>query len=164
MTAIANTVNPTAETTHAVSRFLADYCFMLDDGDTTRWPEYFTEDGVYSLITHESAIETGMHLLVDRGQSALKERSGYVSGYFLVHRRKTMRTLSLIAVLEETDDIVTVRSNLVVYRVGRDGASNLHGTATCHDTIAKTADGLRFVRHHVVLNESLLPGDFSDIL
>ena len=67
-------------------------------------------------------------------------------------------------VLEETDDIVTVRSNLVVYRVGRDGASNLHGTATCHDTIAKTADGLRFVRHHVVLNESLLPGDFSDIL
>ena len=37
-----------------IDDFLADYAHAIDDGEFQRWPSFFTEDGVYQVITREN--------------------------------------------------------------------------------------------------------------
>ena len=44
-----------------IEELLTDYCHTLDDGEWDQWPNFFTEDGVYKIITRAN-YDTGLPL------------------------------------------------------------------------------------------------------
>lgn len=166
MTATVRTSAPDADlaTRAMVEDFLYTYAATIDRGEAVAWPNFFTEQGTYRLMTLENVGFRSMSLFVDRGREALKERAAYIAGYWGVKQRKTLHTITNVLVTPQGDGLVTSTAYLVLYRVARDGQSAFHTCGEYHDTISVNDDGPLFVEHTVILDADTLPGDMTPLL
>jgi 3-phenylpropionate/cinnamic acid dioxygenase small subunit len=64
----------------AVEDFNAEYCAVLDDGDLSDWPEFFTEDAFYNITSREN-FDHGrpVGLVYCEGKGMLKDRALAIS-------------------------------------------------------------------------------------
>jgi anthranilate 1,2-dioxygenase small subunit len=60
---------------YRAERLIADYIGCIDDDALERWPEFFTEDGLYRIVTRENhARGLPASLLYCRGQGMMHDR------------------------------------------------------------------------------------------
>lgn len=155
-------MNETAE--NEATQHLYRYARVVDRRDYSAWRDLFLPDGEYSATTYENERDSGLLMYIDRGHQALKERTAYLLGFWTRTHYKTLHTITNVMVDSDDGATLEVNSYFTMFRTDLDGQSHLHVCGEYQDTLRRTDDGLRFARHHVVLDAETLPSDMTDVL
>jgi salicylate 5-hydroxylase small subunit len=127
----------------------SDYAMVIDSSEWERWPDFFTEDGIYRLQPRENHDQgLPLCLLAMESKAMMKDRvygvkeTLYHDPYYQRHVVGTPRVINC----HEGDEGLTVQSeaNYVVVRTKYDGESTVFNAGFYRDTIVRTSDGLKY--------------------
>jgi anthranilate 1,2-dioxygenase small subunit len=136
----------------AIGDLLAAYAEAIDDGKLELWPGFFTDDGVYQIITRESfdaGLPIGILYCDSRGMMEDRVRALQTANIYEPH---AYRHLLGRPAYERTDDGFDVRSNFCVFRIAQDGDTVTFATGRYLDRIVDDGGKLRFQTRRVVLD------------
>jgi salicylate 5-hydroxylase small subunit len=141
----------------ALHTLYADYSAALDHGELTRWPEFFTVDGIYKLQSREN-FDRGLPLatLSFESQGMLKDRV-YGAAETIFHDPYSQRHIvGLPRVLSQDEAGWHCEANYVVIRTKRDAMPEVLSVGRYIDDVVKTADGLRFAKRLAIFDNDLI--------
>lgn len=136
-----------------VQDLLARYADSLDQGRFEEWPEYFTENCIYKIISaenHEQGLPLGVidcdsrNMLRDRIM-ALREANIYED-----HRYRHILSTTLIKSADDTE--LQAETSFQVTRIMRDGETMIFSTGRYLDRIVEQDGVLLFAEKLVVFD------------
>ncbi|MCW5665889.1 MAG: aromatic-ring-hydroxylating dioxygenase subunit beta [Piscinibacter sp.] len=142
----------------ALTRLYADYASALDNAEWDRWPEFFTEDGVYRLQPRENH-ERGFPLatLAFTGRGMLKDRV-YGIKETLFHDPYYQRHVVGAPRLRRVGEgRFEGEANYAVFRTKLSEPSTVFNVGRYLDLIVRTPEGLRFARRECIYDSELIP-------
>lgn len=142
----------------ALTQLYADYARALDAAEWDRWPEFFTEDGVYRLQPRENH-ERGFPLatLALTGRGMLKDRV-YGIRETLFHDPYYQRHVVGAPLLRRTGEgRFEGEANYAVFRTKLSEPSTVFNVGRYLDVIVRTPEGLRFARRECIYDTELIP-------
>jgi anthranilate 1,2-dioxygenase small subunit len=136
----------------AIEELLADYAEAIDDGQLERWPEFFTTDGDYQIITRESH-DAGLPIgiLYCDSQAMMRDRVGALRTAN-IYEPHAYRHLLGGPRIERKGDEFAVRCNFCIYRIAQDGDTVVFATGRYLDRVVERDGALRFSSRRVVLD------------
>lgn len=129
-----------SETRNRINDMLADYVHCIDDGKIESWPDYFTENGFYQVISHES-YEAGhsIGIMHCEGRGMMKDRVLALRKANIFEPHRYCHLLGRTTLRQQSSTIITARTNFSVTRTMQDGGSEMFATGRYQDEI--TLDG-----------------------
>ena len=112
----------------AIEDLMSDYAYALDDDALERWPEFFTEDAKYKIISrenHEAGMALGIMSCDGRGMMQDRILALRTANVFEPH---TYCHLLGPTRIEAGDDTYRARTNFSVIRTMQDGSSTRYAT------------------------------------
>lgn len=136
-----------------VENLLARYADCLDQGRFEEWPEFFTEDCVYKIISAEN-YEQGLPLgVIDCDSRAmLRDRITALREANVYEEHRYRHILSTTLIKAEDTDAVHAETSYQVTRIMRDGSSMLFSVGRYLDRIVLDGDDLKFSEKIVVFD------------
>ena len=132
---------------------------VCDSAEWEKWPEFFTEEGIYRLQPREN-FEQGLPLclLALESRAMIQDRvygvkeTLYHDPYYQRHIVGTPRLLSV------SDDGLRIhaQANYTVIRTKFDGDSTILSVGYYHDDIVRTSDGLKFLSRLCVYDSEMI--------
>jgi len=125
--------------------FYDDYTFYLDEGQLERWPEFFTEDCHYRVISQESydagwLVATiycdGLNMIKDR-VTALRETTVY-------EPRSLRHLVSGLQITGLEDECIKAQANFAILESMSDREPVVNMVGRYVDTVTKTQSGFLF--------------------
>lgn len=144
-----------------VEDFYISHALAMDEKRPNDWVDLFLDTGLYAVGTHNNISTTGMWWYTDRGLGALKERAAYMNGYLRHNPTKTLHTVTNVRARDTDDGRVAAQAYLVLYVTDRTDPSQFHVCGRYEDVLARTAGGLRFVEHRVVIDAETVPANMG---
>ena len=137
-----------------IEDFLNDYAYKIDDGDYEAWPNFFTEDAFYQVITKES-YEAGLPvgILTCDGRGMMVDRTRALRDANIYEPHSYSHFLSRPALEEREGGAITARTNFQVIRTMQNGDQFLYGVGKYLDEIV-WEDGMPKLRKRMVILES----------
>jgi 3-phenylpropionate/cinnamic acid dioxygenase small subunit len=120
----------------SIEDFLLDYAHRIDDGDLQGWPDFFTEDGTYKIVTRENfeaGLPVGIMLCDGRGMMADRMLALETANIFEPHTY--CHLLGRPSLSTAVDGRYKVRTNFSVIRTMQDGTSQIFATGKYLDVI-----------------------------
>jgi anthranilate 1,2-dioxygenase small subunit len=136
---------------------------LADEQKFLDWMELFTDDGVYSAITREN-VSAGLYLFRDKGKGMLHTRVGWLMGLWQVPRGTTTHLVSNLEIEILDANNATCRSVFLITRTGELDMTKLHASGRYADRLQKVDGVWRFKVRDVVVDTSVLPSEFTDLL
>ena len=136
----------------------ADYTAAVDSGQWDRWPEFFTDDGLYRVQPRENH-ERGLPLatLSLEGKGMLKDRI-YGIRETLFHDPYYQRHIvSAPLVREAGEHRIVAETNYAVLRTKPDQMTDVFNVGRYLDTIVRTPDGWRFASRLCIFDSEMIP-------
>lgn len=146
------------ETYYELLNLYAEYALVVDSDQWDEWPEFFTEDCVYSLQpreNYERDMPLGLldleskEMLVDRVYG-IKETLFY-DPYYQRH------IVGAPHVIKVEGDLIHSEANYSVMRTKYDGMTTVFNAGRYIDLVQKTADGLKFKSRRAVYDSEMVP-------
>ena len=140
-----------------LEQLYARYASCLDNGRYEEWPNFFVEDGCYTLIPRENH-DRGLPLatMALESRAMMKDRVyGVLNTLFFApyYQRHIIGPL----LIETVGDDIRVEANYVVLRTKRDALSDVFSTGRYLDQIIRTTDGLRFAEKRCIFDSEMVP-------
>ena len=100
---------------YEVEELFFAYVECLDEGEVERWPDFFTDDCLYKIISREN-FERGLPLgaMLCEGKGGLKDRVVSVTTTSVYHDRALRHLLSNIRVKGVANGVIDVQANYAV--------------------------------------------------
>jgi salicylate 5-hydroxylase small subunit len=144
----------------------AEYAMVVDSSEWERWPEFFTDDGVYRLKPRENE-DQGMPLclLALESKAMMKDRvygvkeTLYHDPYYQRHIVGIPRVLAVSV----DGNAISAEANYAVIRTKFDSESRVFSAGYYRDEIIRTQQGLKFKSRicvydsEMVLNSVIYP-------
>jgi len=141
-----------------VSDLYASYSACLDAGRFDDWPEFFTEDCRYRVVSrenHDRNLPLGTMDLQSRG--ALLDRV-YAVQSTLFHAPYYQRhIIGPARILSREGETILAEANYLVIRTKRDQPSEVFNAGRYLDRIVAVQQGLRFVDKLCIFDSELIP-------
>lgn len=136
-----------------VQDLLARYADSLDSGRFEEWPEYFTEDCIYKIISAEN-YEQGLPLgVIDcDSRDMLRDRITALREANIYEDHRYRHILSTTLIKDVKGDEFFSETGYQVTRIMRDGATMLFSTGCYRDRIVDDGGDLRFTEKLVVFD------------
>ncbi|HEX4328823.1 MAG TPA: aromatic-ring-hydroxylating dioxygenase subunit beta [Burkholderiales bacterium] len=145
------------ERQYAAEQLLARYAQALDGDALESWPDFFVEEGRYSILTAENYSQ-GLPLpLVQADSRAMLRDRVAALRHANIYEAQHYRHLVSCTVLEKVDaHTVKAVSNFMVARIMHDGATTLFATGRYLDRIrlSNNAADAKFEERLVILDSS----------
>lgn len=133
-----------------VEEFLSAYERCLDDDELERWPEFFTDDAIYSIRPRENW-DAGLPiaLMLCNGRAMMHDRvrahreANIYAPHVYRHYHSGLR-------VEATESGFVVTANYLVVQTHDDGETRIYQAGRSTDYLIDTADGLRLSERRVV--------------
>ena len=138
-----------------VAALQAAYAAAIDDDRLEEWPEFFTTDGTYKVISRENADRgleiatiycSGRPMLIDRVVSLRQ------ANIFPTHHYRHIISIPRICTVE--DAVVCVETNYLVLQTRNDGVTTLYNAGKYVDHIRNSGAGLQFVSKVAIYDTS----------
>lgn len=131
----------------------ADYVHCLDEDRLEEWPDFFTEDGQYRVLTREN-LEQGLplSLIYCDGRGMLRDRIAALRTANIFEPHVYCHMTGALRLLDGADGDIRARSNFTVTRTMPDGAMSVFACGRYLDRIVRTEDGLKFAERTAVLD------------
>jgi anthranilate 1,2-dioxygenase small subunit len=143
-----------AAVSRRIATLLADCAHAVDDGEFERWPGFFTEDGVYRVLTrenHEAGLPMAIMSCEGRGMMADRVMALRTANIFEPH--SYCHLLGPTVCVGGPDGPISARTNFTVVRTMQDGAMTLFAAGKYLDEII-VADSRPLLRRRDVVLES----------
>jgi salicylate 5-hydroxylase small subunit len=146
-----------ADTLLALHALYSDYAATLDSGDFQRWPDYFTEDGIYKLQSREN-FDRGLPLatLAFESRGMLKDRVFGAAETIYHHPYYQRHIVGLPRLLSRDAQRLYCEASYVVIRTHRDAMPEILSVGRYLDQVVGTADGLRFAQRLAIFDNDLI--------
>ena len=120
-----------------ITDFLIDYAHAIDDGDMARWPEFFTKDGIYQIVTREN-VEAGLPIgiMYCEGRGMMADRIMALETANIFEPHTYCHLLGPTRLEQGTGGDVRARTNFSVIRTMQDGGSETFAAGKYLDVIA----------------------------
>lgn len=128
-----------------------DYALCLDDGDLESWPDFFTEDCHYRVLSkenHDAGLPLG--LIYCMNKNMLKDRVTALRETTVFEPRALRHFISGVAVREQQDDQVTAQANFAIMESLSDREPTLNMVGRYLDTWRRTGAGWLLARRDCV--------------
>ena len=141
-----------------VENLYADYVDCLDNGPLDRWPEFFTDECVYEIVTREN-IERKLPLALMRCESRgmLIDRVVAVQRTSVFSPRTLRHVVSSLRVRAD-DRAIRAAANFAVFETVIDEPTRVFVAGRYLDQLVRVGDQLRFARKQCVLDSPLILG------
>lgn len=152
-----------ADTLLALHELYSDYAAALDARELSRWPDFFTEDGVYKLQSREN-FDRGLPLatMAFESRGMLRDRV-YGAAETIYHDPYVQRHIvGLPRLLAREAEVLRCEASYLVIRTKRDAMPEILSVGRTLDRIVATADGLRFAERLVIFDNDLIPNSIID--
>jgi 3-phenylpropionate/cinnamic acid dioxygenase small subunit len=143
-----------------VAAFYAEYSAALSDNRIDDWPDFFTADCRYEVISRANR-ERGLPLATMRYHSrgALADRVAALQNSLVFAPRSIAHLVGSVLVLERSGSLCSSRSSFAVYQTLADGDSHLLMAGRTFDEIQIGADdAMKFAKRTVVYDSERIPG------
>ena len=140
-----------------IDQLYAAYCAALDEKRFDAWPEFFLEDGRYTLQArenHERQLPLALMDLESRGM--MKDRVYGITQTIFHGPYYTRHIVSPAQVLSADGDLVTAQANYAVFRTRPAGVSEVYNVGRYIDEIMRTDEGLKFRRRLCVYDSEMI--------
>jgi salicylate 5-hydroxylase small subunit len=146
-----------ADTLLALHALYSDYAAVLDSGDFSSWPDFFTEDGIYKLQSREN-FDRGLPLatLAFESRGMLQDRVYGAAETIYHHPYHQRHIVGLPRLLSRGDDGLRCEASYVVIRTHRDAMPEILSVGRYQDRVVHTADGLRFAERLAIFDNDLI--------
>ncbi len=130
-----------------------DYVHCIDDDRLEEWPDFFTEDGRYRVITRENH-ELGLpvSLIYCDGRGMLADRISAMRTANVFEPHTYCHLVGAARVLESARAEHRARANFTVTRTMSDGAMSVFACGRYLDRVVEEAGSLRLAERTVVLD------------
>ncbi len=130
-----------------------DYVHCIDDDRLEEWPDFFTEDGRYRVITRENH-ELGLpvSLIYCDGRGMLADRISAMRTANVFEPHPSWHLVGAARVLESAGSEHRVRANFTVTRTMSDGAMSVFACGRYLDRMVEEAGSLKLAERTVVLD------------
>ena len=138
---------------YQIEDLLTDYCHAIDDGEWNKWPDFFTKDGIYKVITRDN-YEAGhpMGIMYCDGRGMMKDRMIALETANIYEPHTYCHTISRPR-LDAHGDGVKGRTNFHIIRTMQHGAMEIFAVGKYLDTFV-TVDRRVRLRERIVVLES----------
>jgi salicylate 5-hydroxylase small subunit len=143
-----------------IDQLYIDYVNIVDDGDLERWPELFTKDCSYRIISREN-VRRGLPLAAMRCDSRdmLRDRVNAIQTSAFYVSRVVRHIVGLLDVRPDGDHFA-VRANFAVFESLSRAATTLLCTGVYDDVVVTDDDQLRFRQRHCIYDGDLVIDSF----
>ncbi|MFY9513004.1 MAG: aromatic-ring-hydroxylating dioxygenase subunit beta [Rubrivivax sp.] len=142
-----------------VSDFYYRYSESLCDLQIEQWPEYFTEDCTYRIVSrpnHDQGLRIGPMFAENKG--ALQDRVLAIKETLVYSARSLTHLVSGARVVDGPESALRTRSMVAVYQTLVDGITQLQLVGRTFDVIDARGPELKFRERVVVFDTELLAG------
>lgn len=142
----------------AVEEFNCDYAAALDRGDIERWPDFFTEDGVYRLIARDNA-ESGLplSLMSCEGRGMLKDRAYAIAHTEMYAPRYLTHHITQVRVTDVDAQFIRACANYIVLETLIDEPTRLLQSGRYEDMFVIEDDRLLLKERRCIYDTVLVP-------
>jgi salicylate 5-hydroxylase small subunit len=149
---------------HDIDELNAAYAAVLDEGRFDAWPDFFVEDGRYTVQAREN-FDRGLPLalIALESQGMMKDRVYGITHTIYHAPYYTRHVVGPAQVLEASGDRIRAQANYAVFRTRPGDASEVYNVGRYVDEIVGTQDGLKFASRlciydsEMVLNSLIYP-------
>jgi 3-phenylpropionate/cinnamic acid dioxygenase small subunit len=136
----------------------AAYAYCLDHGRIEEWPDFFTDDCIYKLISRENydlGLPLGTMFAEKRG--GLLDRVASVKKTTVYHERYLTHLISNTRVLSEKSGVIESCANYVVLETLPNQYTQILSAGRYLDTIVRKGGRLRFREKICIFDTVLVP-------
>src|SRR6202521_4118217 len=135
-----------------------EYSHALDDGVLEQWPDFFTEDCLYQIVSRENR-ERGLPLALMRCESKamLTDRVVTIRQRQMFAPRALRHLVSSLRIAPTTADGVDVQANYAVLQTLVDDETRILSAGRYIDTLVRDGDVLKFKSRTCVYDTVLVP-------
>ena len=142
---------------HEVDQLYAAYAAALDEKRFDAWPEFFLEDGRYTLQARENFDRQLPLALMDlESRGMMKDRVYGITQTIYHGPYYTRHIVSPAQVLSVEGDLITAQANYAVFRTRPAGVSEVYNVGRYIDEIMRTDAGLKFQRRLCVYDSEMI--------
>ncbi len=136
-----------------IEQLYADYAHCLDADRLEEWPDFFTEDCAYRVISAEN-VEAGLPLgiIYATSKNMLVDRVMALRRANIYEPQRYRHLISGLRIEGSQGDALDVAANFLVVRTMQDGAMTLFAAGCYIDRIVRAEAGWKFARKDVVLD------------
>jgi len=136
-----------------IDALLTDYVHCIDDDRLEEWPNFFTEDGTYRVITRENHdMGLPMGLIYCDGRGMLKDRISALRTANIYEPHSYRHMVGAVKILDEKSRETYVQSNFTVIRTMHDGDMSVFACGRYLDRIIVQGGALKFAERLVILD------------
>ena len=149
---------------HEIDQLNAAYCAALDEKRFTEWPEFFVDEGRYTVQAREN-FDRGLPLalIALESKGMMKDRVYGITQTIYHAPYYTRHVVSPAQVLAQEGDLLRTQTHYAVFRTRPGDASEVYNVGRYVDEIVRTPAGLKFASRlcvydsEMVLNSLIYP-------
>jgi len=147
-----------AELRWLVEEFNYEYAAVLDRCEIERWPEFFTEDGVYRLIARDNADSNlPLSLMSCEGMGMLKDRAYAIAHTEMFAPRYIQHFISNIRVRGFQEPYITAEANYLVLETLIDEPTRILQSGKYRDVFLMRGESLLIKERRCIYDTVLIP-------
>jgi anthranilate 1,2-dioxygenase small subunit len=142
------------QTGASIARLMAHYCSSIDNGDLGRWPEFFTEDCTYRILTRtdfEAGRDFGIWFCNTRGM--LLDRVSSIQSVNVFEPHVYRHVLGPTEVVSVEEGLIGCETSYMVVRTGYEGGMVVFSVGRYIDQIV-VEGGRALLRERTVVTDS----------
>lgn len=141
-----------------VEEFHFEYAAVLDRCEIERWPEFFTQDGVYRLIARDNAdLNLPLSLMSCEGMGMLKDRAYAIAHTEMFAPRYIKHLISNIRVTDYDARTITAEANYIVLETLIDEPTQILQAGSYYDVFAIEGAKLLIQERRCIYDTLLVP-------
>jgi anthranilate 1,2-dioxygenase small subunit len=141
-----------------VEEFHFEYAAVLDRCDIERWPDFFTQDGVYRLIARDNAdANLPLSLMSCDGMGMLKDRAYAIAHTEMFAPRYIKHLISNIRVTHYDARTITADANYIVLETLIDEPTQILQAGSYHDVFLIEGEKLLIKERRCIYDTVLVP-------
>lgn len=137
----------------AVDNLLLDYAHAIDDGKLSEWPDFFSENATYHILTRES-FEAGhsLGIMYCQGRGMMRDRMLALETANIYEPHTYCHILSRPQITGPENGLISARTNFQVLRTMQGRSTEIFAAGKYLDIIEALSSGLRFRERKVILD------------
>jgi len=140
-----------------IDQLNAAYAAALDEKRFEAWPEFFVEDGRYTVQARENFDRSLPLALMDlESRGMMKDRVYGITQTIYHGPYYTRHVVSPAQVLGVEGELVKAQANYAVFRTKPAGGSEVYNVGRYVDELVRTAEGLRFKSRLCVYDSEMI--------
>ena len=136
----------------------AAYAACIDDGRFQEWPDFFTEDAWYRVVSRENYDrDLPLSTLSLKGRAMMKDRIYGVESTIFHAPYYQRHILSLPKIVDHKDGTFDVEINYCIFRIKRDFAADIFSVGRYLDKVQSKNDELFFTQKFCIFDNDIIP-------